>query len=234
MKNKNTVLITGASKGIGLELTKQFLELDYRVIAVSRSDIKTKNLGRTKNLIPVKHNVSEIKKHENIFRLLEKYKVNQIDILINNAEILINKPFEKTSYNEALSMFNTNFFAATFLAKSLLPKMRKSNKKSHIVNISSMGGFQGSSKFSGLAYYSASKAALAVFTECLAEELKNENISCNALAIGAVQTEMLSLAFPNYKPLIKANEIATFIRDFAINAHTFINGKIIPVALTIP
>ncbi|CAG0966050.1 MAG: SDR family oxidoreductase [Bacteroidetes bacterium] len=234
MKNKNTVLITGASKGIGLELTKQFLELDYRVIAISRSNIQTKNLNRTKNLISIKHNVSEIKKHENILRVLDKNNIKQIDILINNAGLLINKPFEKTSYSEALSIFYTNFFAATFLIKSLLPKMRKSKKKSHIVNISSMGGFQGSSKFTGLSYYCASKAALAVFTECLAEELKDENISCNALALGAVQTEMLSLAFPNYKPLIKANEMATFIRDFAINAHSFINGKIIPVALTTP
>jgi NAD(P)-dependent dehydrogenase (short-subunit alcohol dehydrogenase family) len=97
-----------------------------------------------------------------------------------------------------------------------------------------MGGFQGSVKYQGLSFYSASKAALAIFTECLAEELKNKNIKCNALALGAVQTEMLSKAFPNYKAPIEAQEIATFIKEFSLNSHNFINGKIIPVSLSTP
>ena len=66
----------------------------------------------------------------------------------------------------------------------------------HVVNVTSMAGFQGSGKFSGLSYYSASKAALGSLTECLAEELKEDEVKVNALAIGSVQTEMLAEAFP--------------------------------------
>lgn len=97
-----------------------------------------------------------------------------------------------------------------------------------------MGGFQGSAKFPGLSLYSASKAAVAVFTECLAEELKSRNIKANALALGAVQTEMLSQAFPGYQAPLQSNEMADFIADFAYTGHRYFNGKILPVSLTTP
>jgi NAD(P)-dependent dehydrogenase (short-subunit alcohol dehydrogenase family) len=105
-------------------------------------------------------------------------------------------------------------------------------KGSHILNISSMGGFQGSVKFPGLSYYSASKAALACLSECLALEFDELGIKVNCLALGSVQTEMLEEAFPGYKAPIDAKKIGEFIADFAINGNKFINGKIIPVALT--
>ncbi len=97
-----------------------------------------------------------------------------------------------------------------------------------------MGGVQGSEKFQGLSLYSASKAALAVFTECLAEELKTHNVKANALALGAVQTEMLSHAFPTYKAPLQASEMADYIADFALNGHQYYNGKILPVSLSTP
>jgi NAD(P)-dependent dehydrogenase (short-subunit alcohol dehydrogenase family) len=105
---------------------------------------------------------------------------------------------------------------------------------SHIVNISSMGGFQGSMKFAGLAAYSTSKAALCCFTELFAEEYKETNIRMNCLCLGAVQTEMLAEAFPGYNAPIQPKEMAKFIVDFAENASRFINGKIIPVSLSTP
>ena len=97
-----------------------------------------------------------------------------------------------------------------------------------------MGGFQGSVKFSGLSYYSASKAAIACLSECLAEEFKDSGISVNCIALGAVQTEMLAEAFPGYKAPVEASEIAPFISYFALNGHKFMNGKIIPVAVNNP
>jgi NAD(P)-dependent dehydrogenase (short-subunit alcohol dehydrogenase family) len=97
-----------------------------------------------------------------------------------------------------------------------------------------MGGFQGSMKFKGLSYYSASKAALACLSECLANEFADSNISVNCLALGAVQTEMLEEAFPGYKAPVTAKEMAGFISYFAINGHKFYNGKILPVAVSTP
>jgi NAD(P)-dependent dehydrogenase (short-subunit alcohol dehydrogenase family) len=105
---------------------------------------------------------------------------------------------------------------------------------SHIVNISSMGGFQGSAKYKGLSYYSASKAALACLTECLATEFTEFGISVNCLALGAVQTEMLDEAFPGYKAPVDAKQMAEFISGFALTGHKFFNGKILPVALGNP
>jgi NAD(P)-dependent dehydrogenase (short-subunit alcohol dehydrogenase family) len=97
-----------------------------------------------------------------------------------------------------------------------------------------MGGFQGSAKYKGLSYYSASKAALACLSECLSTEFMDSGISVNCLALGAVRTEMLDEAFPGYKAPVDAEEMAEFISNFALNGHKFINGKIIPVAVNNP
>jgi NAD(P)-dependent dehydrogenase (short-subunit alcohol dehydrogenase family) len=97
-----------------------------------------------------------------------------------------------------------------------------------------MGGYQGSSKYPGMAYYSASKAALACITECLAVELKDRGISANCLALGSVQTEMFENAFPGFEASVKPAEIAGFIAYFAVNGNKFFNGKILPVAVSNP
>jgi len=97
-----------------------------------------------------------------------------------------------------------------------------------------MGGLQGSAKFAGLSLYSASKGALAVLSECMAQEFVDRSISVNALALGAVQTEMLNQAFPGYTAPLKSTEMATFIADFALNGHKYFNGKILPVSVSTP
>ncbi|MEM1122345.1 MAG: SDR family oxidoreductase, partial [Bacteroidota bacterium] len=128
---------------------------------------------------------------------------------------------------------NINLFGAVQLVQALLPKLRQA-KPAHIVNIGSMGGVQGSSKFPGLSAYSASKAALANLTECLAEELKDDNIRTNCLALGAIQTEMLAEAFPGYEALVTSASMADYLAWFALNGHHFHNGKVIPVAVSTP
>ena len=97
-----------------------------------------------------------------------------------------------------------------------------------------MGGFQGSEKYKGLSYYSASKAALACLSECMAAEFLESGISVNCLALGAVQTEMFEEAFPGLKAPVTAKEMAKFIADFALNGNKFFNGKVIPVAFSDP
>jgi 3-oxoacyl-[acyl-carrier protein] reductase len=231
-----TILITGASKGIGFEMVKQFSENpNTLVIAVSRNIVSLTKLIDQKNthsILPIKADITSSVAQKKIVKTLKALGL-KVDILINNAGEIVNKPFEKITTKELQSVYNTNVFGPFTLIQSLLPLFNKKNR-SHIVNISSMGGFQGSAKFAGLSAYSSSKSALSGLTECLAEELKTKNISVNCLAIGAVQTEMLSKAFPGYKAPLKPNEMASFICNFALTGHTYFNGKIIPVSSTTP
>jgi len=89
-------------------------------------------------------------------------------------------------------------------------------------------------KFPGLAAYSSSKGALLTLTEMLAEEYKEQGISFNALALGAVQTEMLEEAFPGYKAPVSAVEMANYIYNFALTGNKFYNGKILQVSSSTP
>lgn len=230
------VIVTGASKGIGFEIVKLFLNNPkYSILAISRNiDSLTRlvNLNNTTNLIPFKADITNSNHQKKIVAVINKIKM-PVAILINNAGQIVNKPFQKITLTELESVYATNVFAPFKLIQLLVPFMGKKTK-SHIVNISSMGGFQGSSKFAGLSAYSSSKSALCGLTECLAEEFKDKNIAVNCLAIGAVQTEMLNKAFPGYKAPLLPKQMATFIYDFALNGHSYFNGKVLPVSLSTP
>ncbi|MDX2445435.1 MAG: SDR family oxidoreductase, partial [Bacteroidales bacterium] len=162
-----------------------------------------------------------------------KARFDHIDILINNAGYLSNKAFETLLPEDMKQTLGVNYTAPLLTIQALLPLL-KNSKHAHVLNIGTMGGVQGSSKFPGLSIYSSSKAALATLTECLAEEYKESKISFNYLALGAVQTEMLEKAFPGYKAPLSAKEMAEFISNFAINGHKYFNGKILPVSLSTP
>ena len=154
-----------------------------------------------------------------------------IDVLINNAGSLINKPFLEISSSDFEAVFKVNVFAVASLTRLMLPMM---NAKGHVLNITSMGGVQGSAKFPGLSAYSSSKGALVILTELLAEEYKESGPSFNALALGAVQTEMLEEAFPGYKAPVSAVQMAEYIIDFALKGHQFYNGKVLPISSSTP
>jgi len=224
-----TIIITGASKGIGYH-TAKLLSKQHKVIAISRSQSKNKELTNS-GVLCFNADISKLTKKEfNVF--LKQHKISKIDVVINNAGLLLNKPFQKLTYTDYQNVFDVNFFGAFNLIQLAYPFLLKS-KSPHIVNISSVGGVNNTSKFPGLSIYSSSKGALTILTECLAEELKNK-ISVNALALGAVNTEMLQQAFPNYKAPINANQMANYIADFALNGNTYYNGQIIKVALSNP
>jgi 3-oxoacyl-[acyl-carrier protein] reductase len=235
------VLITGASRGIGFEISKYFARLKgFEIYALSRNKA---GLGRLASECAGLHKFSQL--HPMVFdldsflqapgSLLKKLpkKINQIDILINNAGILSKNAFQEVFLEEIEKIFRINFYAPALLIKELLPLMGK-KRSTHIVNISSMGGFQGSLKFPGLSYYSASKAALACLTECLNEELKGNDIILNCLALGSVQSEMFKEAFPGYKAPVTPKEMAEFIGHFALTAHNQMRGKIVPVSMGNP
>jgi 3-oxoacyl-[acyl-carrier protein] reductase len=228
------ILITGVSRGIGKELVKQFIGTgDNQIIAVSRSaDMLADDAFFQKENI---HLIDFDFLNDDFAALsqLISAKVNSIDVLINNAGLLVNKPFAAISHLELKNVYEVNVLAPFKLIQAVLPLLKKS-LNAHIVNISSMGGVQGSSKFAGLSAYSSSKAAIAGLSECLAEEFKEMNISVNALAIGAVQTEMLAEAFPGYKAPLTPSEMAAYIYQFSIEGNKFFNGKIISVSSTTP
>ena len=226
MKN---VIITGSSRGIGFELVKLFNQNNFNVVALSRntkpiSNLKLKNVKSLYLDISSSESINKTKK-----LVIEGFK--KIDILINNAGTLINKPFNETSFEDFQSIYNVNVFGVAELIRQLSPYF---NKKSHVINISSIGGIGGSSKFPGLSAYSSSKGALNILTEMLAEEFKDNDVSFNTLALGAVQTEMLEEAFPGYKANISPSKMANFIYKFSIEGNNFFNGKIIPVSTTNP
>lgn len=229
------ILVTGASKGIGLELVREFAaQGGCLVIAVSRNIAPLLKLVREENthsILPLKADITNPQHIKKIVQTVAALEL-RLDVLVNNAGQIVNKPFESITSKELSSVYATNVFAPFLLTQALLPVFN--TRRAHVLNIGSMGGFQGSSKFAGLSAYSSSKMALTGLTECLAEELKGRNISVNCLALGAVQTEMLGRAFPGYKAPLQAHEMAVFIRDFALNGQRFFNGKVLPVSSTTP
>jgi 3-oxoacyl-[acyl-carrier protein] reductase len=225
------VVITGASRGIGFELVKQFLNAGHTVFCLTRNLEPLKYIVH-ENLKSISTDLSSQVSMNSAIAFIKK-EVSHIDCIINNAGSLVNKPYDAIAYDELQKVYQVNVFAPYYLTQQLLSVLGK-EQKSHVVNISSMGGFQGSAKFAGLSAYSSSKAAIAGLTECLAEELKEKNISVNCLAIGAVQTEMLAEAFPGYQAPLSPIQMAAYIFDFAIKGHLYYNGKILPVSSSTP
>lgn len=224
-------VVTGASRGIGFEISQILAEQEYQVLAVSRS-VKPLNKLESTNpdfITAVPTDLTEAQDVNDLTDQVENF--DKIDILINNAGALIKKSFADLTLDDWRSQLESNLISAVNITKQLLPYLREN---AHILNISSMGGFQGSAKFPGLAAYSVSKGALSILTECLATELSDRNIKANALCLGAVQTGMFEEAFPGFEAPVEANEMGQYIADFAVNGSTFYNGKILPVALEDP
>lgn len=224
-----TIIITGTSRGIGFELTKQFADAGHRVLALSRNSTTIEALNHP-NITAISF---DIVKEEAISSLSERLRkeFSKVDVLINNAGFLVNKPFEKLTSSDFQQSYQVNVFGPAALIQAVLPFM---NSEGHVVNISSMGGIQGSVKFPGLSAYSSSKGAILTLTELLAEEYKENGPSFNALALGSVQTEMLAEAFPGLKAACTPKEMASYILDFALTGNKFFNGKILQVSNSTP
>jgi NAD(P)-dependent dehydrogenase (short-subunit alcohol dehydrogenase family) len=223
------VIITGTSRGIGFELAQLFAKNNCQVLALSRNieplnNLKLKNIDTLSVDVCNQDDLQKVSKYLN-----ENWK--DVDILIHNAGFLINKPFENLTKDDFLNVYDVNVFGVAALTQICIPYLKQG---SHVVTISSMGGIQGSLKFPGLAAYSSAKGAVITLSELLAEEYKAQKIAFNVLAIGAVQTEMLAEAFPDYQAPLKANEMADYIYNFAITANKFYNGKVLQVSNTTP
>ena len=227
-----TVIIVGASRGIGKETVFKFANNENtHVIALSRNLEKMEVVfAGFNNVETFKYDLCGEKPREDLETILKN--TPKVDILINNAGLLINKPFIELSKRDLELSYAANAIGVMQSVQAVLPKMEKFG--GHIVSISTMGAFQGSAKFPGLAAYSTSKTGVVTMTELLAEEFKESKIKFNCLCLGAVQTEMLAEAFPGYEAPLSADQMADYIHNFAINADKFLNGKIIPVSLSTP
>tara|TARA_B110000483_G_scaffold159721_1_gene189485 strand:+ start:1171 stop:1845 length:675 start_codon:yes stop_codon:yes gene_type:complete len=222
-----TIVVSGASKGIGFQICLKAAAEGNKVIALSRN---IESLSNIENIHPFAVDLLNHKEIVGFFEVV-KSEFGSIDILINNAGSLINKPFAETTDEEFESVYRVNVFSVASLMRHFLQII---NPKGHVVNISSMGGIQGSLKFPGLSAYSSSKGALITLTEMLAEEYSKTGPSFNALALGAVQTEMLAEAFPGYEAPLTAEQMGSYILDFALNGNQFYNGKVLPVSSSTP
>lgn len=225
MKN---IIITGTSRGIGYALALQFARAGHQVLAISRKTPQI--LIDNKNINCLSIDLSEeddLKKVD--FFLSTKWK--HVDIVIHNAGLFLSKPFSEITLKDFEKVYSVNVFGMAGLTQRILPHLKKG---SHVLSISSMGGIRGSIKFPGLAVYSSSKGALITLSELLAEEYKEQGIAFNVLALGAVQTEMLQEAFPDYQAPLTAVQMADYIYNFALTGNQFYNGKVLEVSSSTP
>jgi len=232
------IIITGASSGVGFEaVIELILSGNHKVIALARSQDKLERLLEIANGLNPDCQLYALTfdivhdDYDGLTQFIEANFDNRVDVLVNNAGVLINKPFTELLESDFVEMLQSNFIGHVRIIHALLPLITPGG---HILNIGSMGGYQGSAKFPGLLAYSASKAALHTLTECLAQELAEQDIRVNCLALGSAQTEMLEKAFPGYQSPVLAFEMGKYIADFALTGHKFFNGKVLPVAVTTP
>lgn len=225
------IVVTGCSRGIGRETLRHLLQQGHEVLALSR------NCSLLANLKKLHPKLSELEvdftEGEGLRRIVDFVRDDWggVDSLIHNAGLLLNKPFGETTTADMMNIYRVNVFAVAELTRRLIPFFSRGG---HVVGISSMGGVQGSAKFPGLAAYSSSKAALITLMELLAEEYKEAGICFNALALGAVQTEMLQEAFPGYQAPVSAESMGEYIADFALTGHKLFNGKVLQVSNSTP
>ena len=232
------IIITGASSGVGFEAVLELiLSGRHKVMALARSKDKLEHLLEIAHGLNPEAEIFALAfdivhdDYDDLKKFISNHFDNRVDVLVNNAGVLINKPFTQLLDLDFVEMLQSNFIGHVRMIQGILHLMPQD---AHIVNIGSMGGFQGSVKFPGLVAYSASKAALHNLTECLAVELAEKGIKVNCLALGSSQTEMLEKAFPGYQSPVLAFEMGKYIADFAVTGHRFFNGKVLPVAVTTP
>lgn len=225
------VIITGASRGIGQELARVFgADEQNNVLLIARDATRLELIRSECGSDVISVLPGDISSSDFTARLSAWVDSHwgSVDILINNAGYLVNKPFEQMTPEDFDKSISINYKAPYFITQAIFPYLKKGNVK-HVVNIGSMGGVQSASKFPGLSIYSSSKMALAGLTECLATEFSESGISVNCLALGSVQTKMLEEAFPGYTAESQPEEMAAFIYNWAVEAGVMVSGKIIPV-----
>ena len=195
MKNKQTVLITGATSGIGFELSNIFAENGYNLVLVARNKARLEKLAnecKQKFGVSTRTISKDLSLPTSPMEIVDELLENsiQIDFLINNAGFNVYGSFPETDLNKELQMIYVNIVSLTHLTKLLLPGMiERTNGK--ILNVGSTGSFA-PGVFN--AVYCATKAYVLSFSEAIAEELKGTGVSVTTLCPGATKTEFAQRA----------------------------------------
>lgn len=230
------IIVTGAGRGIGRETVLSLLrDHGVPVLALGRNEEHLRQLmsastGMSGALRTLR---VELASEEGIPSIVHALDGDRVFGLVNNAGLFMRRAFGEWTLADLQEVFKVNAHIPFLIVQALSGHFR-TFPPAHVVNIASMGGFQGATKFPGLAGYSASKAALVNFTECLAEEMKDQGVRCNCLAFGAVDTEMFRQAFPGFQAPVTAEEAGRFIAGFVLTGHNLFNGKVLPLALSTP
>lgn len=239
MLDKKVAIITGGTRGIGLEIVKVFKENNAEVILFgSKKETVDKAIEKLKvEGLNVKGYYPNLNNYEEITKVIEEIynEYGHIDILVNNAGISANKKIEDTTQEEFENIMNLNVNAMFNMSKAVIPIM-KEQKDGVILNTSSMVSIYGQPSGVG---YPASKFAVNGFTKSLARELAPSNIRVNAVAPGITNTDMVaSLPKDMIEPLIKTiplgrigepRDIANAFLFLASPLASYITGVILSV-----
>lgn len=190
METRKVWFVTGASKGLGIQLVKKLLANNYRVVATSRSvQSLIKELGESSDdFLPLEMNLTD---NENVKAAIAECinHFGQIDVVVNNAGYALIGTLEELSELEVKDNFEVNVFGSLNVIRNVAPLLRN-QQSGHIFNISSIGGYIGS--FPGFGIYCSTKFAVAGFTEALAEEMKAFHVHTTLVYPGYFRTNFLS------------------------------------------
>jgi len=192
------VFITGASGGIGKNLTKKFFDLGAKIVASGTNQEKLINLKKEFNGIEIE--IFKLEEHEKIEELINKIdkKLDGIDILINNAGITLDNLSIRLTHENWKKVLDINLTSSFLMCKYVIKKMLK-KKYGKIVNITSIVGHTGNI---GQANYAASKAAIIAFSKSLSLEYAKKNININCVSPGFIKTEMTDKINEDFKKIL--------------------------------
>ena len=212
------IIISGASSGFGLELTKELSKKYYIICFSRRYNLLKKNFSRNKNVEYYRADLSNLES-TNSFLIKLKKKHSDIFIVINNAGQMVKCPVHKPNIKMIKNIYNLNVFSPHLIMKHFIPKMQK-KKFGRIVNITSGAPLNNYANYS---LYSSTKAALNSLTLTAYKENINNNIYINLLSPGSIKTEMTSHFKAKFLPIDQA------IRDVKklISIKNKINGKFV-------
>ena len=228
------VLVTGASRGIGLEAAKHFSKEGYKVIGTSRGDFNLGQLIGDDSAISVQLDLTSKESIKNLFADL-KSKDLLPSVLVNNAGITKDQLFLRMKDEDWDDVIETNLNGLFRVTKAFIKPMVK-NRFGRVVNISSVAGLMGNS---GQVNYSSSKSAIVGFSRSLAKELGSRNITSNVVAPGFIETDMTTFLNNDEKVEVIKNipmkrfgtveDVAKCIVFLASDEANYITGQTISV-----
>lgn len=228
------VLVTGASRGIGLEVAKLFSKEGYKVIGTSRGDFNLDDLIGDSSAMSVQLDLMSKESINDLFEVLKSKDILP-SVLINNAGITKDQLFLRMKDKDWDEVIETNLNGLFRVTKAFIKPMVK-NKFGRVINISSVAGLMGNS---GQVNYSSSKSAMVGFSRSLAKELGSRNITSNVVAPGFIETDMTTFLNDDDKIEVSKNipmkrfgtveDVAKCIVFLASDNANYITGQIISV-----